>query len=246
MDKVMYSELNPEEFRRRIQKAPIAYLPLGTLEWHGEHLPLGADGIQSQGFFEILARKVGGIVLPMLFLGPDRAKTVDGRELYGMDFCTNSSDKAYQDQQLAGSAYRVPDELFMAVLDAVMKQLARAGFSIVVAHGHGPSMMKFINEIPAYLQKYALKCFTCLGSDMDKEGMGIQVDHAAMNETSLVMALQPDLVKMENLPSDLSQWPVGISGKDPRVHASRELGERIISMQAERMIKILQAALGNL
>jgi len=41
---VFYSELTPQEFRERLAQAPIAYLPLGTLEWHGEHLPLGADG----------------------------------------------------------------------------------------------------------------------------------------------------------------------------------------------------------
>ena len=69
--KVLYAELTPQEFRERLAQAPVAYLPLGTLEWHGEHLPLGSDGLQSQGFFERLARKVGGIVLPMLFLGPD-------------------------------------------------------------------------------------------------------------------------------------------------------------------------------
>jgi creatinine amidohydrolase len=70
--KVLYAELTPQEFRERLAQVPIAYLPLGTLEWHGEHLPLGSDGLQSLGFFKHLARRVGGIVLPMLFLGPDR------------------------------------------------------------------------------------------------------------------------------------------------------------------------------
>ncbi|MHC4805537.1 MAG: PhoPQ-activated pathogenicity-related family protein, partial [Planctomycetota bacterium] len=32
--KVLYAELTPQEFRDRIAAAPIAYLPLGTLEWH--------------------------------------------------------------------------------------------------------------------------------------------------------------------------------------------------------------------
>ena len=72
-----------KEFRERLAAAPIAYLPLGTLEWHGEHLPIGADGIQSQGFFCRLAGRAGGIVLPMLFLGPDRAKAEGGREVEG-------------------------------------------------------------------------------------------------------------------------------------------------------------------
>ena len=36
------------------------------------HMPLGADGIQSKELFIELAGKMGGVVLPMLFVGPDR------------------------------------------------------------------------------------------------------------------------------------------------------------------------------
>ncbi|MXY83198.1 MAG: creatininase family protein, partial [Gemmatimonadetes bacterium] len=49
MEKVRYSDLLPWEFRQRLAARPVAYLPLGTLEWHGEHLPLGSDAIQSEG-----------------------------------------------------------------------------------------------------------------------------------------------------------------------------------------------------
>ena len=48
MKKVLYEELLPEECVQRIKEMPVAYLPLGTLEWHGPHMPLGADGIQSK------------------------------------------------------------------------------------------------------------------------------------------------------------------------------------------------------
>ena len=71
-DELLYAALTPRKLARRMADAPIAYLPLGTLEWHGEHLPLGSDGLQSQGFFKELAREAGGVVLPMLFVGPDR------------------------------------------------------------------------------------------------------------------------------------------------------------------------------
>lgn len=246
MEKVHYAELTPGEFRTRLKDAPIAYLPLGTLEWHGEHLPLGADGLQSSGFFEILARKVGGIVLPMLFLGPDRVREEGDRALYGMDFCTNSPDKRYPEGRLDGSAYWVPDTLFAAILDGAMRQLARAGFKIVVAHGHGPSTRMFSENIQAYRERYGLACFTCWGGKGDSEGLGIQVDHAAMNETSLVMALRPELAKMENLPQDLNVWPVAINGKDPRTHASAELGKTILAAEADRMAGLLAEALGRL
>ncbi len=245
-EKVLYAELTPQEFRERIAAAPIAYLPLGTLEWHGEHLPIGSDGLQSYGFFIKLAQRAGGIVLPMLFLGPDRMEEVDGKELYGMDTLGEgmSEEKRYKNQQLAGSAYWVPEETFRTIIEATLKQLKRAGFRIVVGHGHGPSTGFFNKNTAQWKEKFGLETFVCWGSEYDRQGMGIQVDHAAMNETSLVMALRPELVQMERLSKD--RWPVGVGGKDPRKFASPELGRKIIELQTERMAKILREALANL
>ncbi len=244
VESVLYAELTPRAFRERVAAAPIAYLPLGTLEWHGEHLPLGADGLQSQGFFERLAREVGGIVLPMLSLGPDRQRRVDGQDLYGMDLCIGAPpERAYPDGQRDGSAYWVAETIFGAWVESALAQLKRAGFRIVVAHGHGPSTKYVATHIDEWRTIYGLEALTCWGDPGDKEGLGIQVDHAAMNETSLTMALRPELVEMEQLPQDPSVWPVGVGGRDPRLYASAELGERILAANVARMAGLLRAAL---
>ncbi|MCL1793692.1 MAG: creatininase family protein [Oscillospiraceae bacterium] len=248
MPKVLYAELTPQEFRERIADCPIAYLPLGTLEWHGEHLPLGADGIQSQGFFVELAKKVGGIVMPMLFVGPDRRIETESGELYGMDPWTGEKGgaKIREPGQLAGSAYWLPDESFFELINCIFKQLQRAGFKAVVAHGHGPSTGFVAKHAQQWLDKYGLTVKNCWGSELDGEGMGIQVDHAAANETSLVWALRPELVQMHRLSGDLDdprQFPVAVGGKDPRIHASEAKGKEIIELNLERMEKILKDVL---
>lgn len=245
--KVLYEELTPKEFRQKLAEAPIAYLPLGTIEWHGEHLPLGSDGLQSKAFMEILAQKVGGIVFPMLFLGPDRRQFVDGKELYGMDICFGKpADKHYYTaRQLDGSCYWVPDSTFDILMNATLKQVRRAGFKILVAHGHGPSTGYVRNHIEEWEEKYGLKIFHCW-KDGDKSGLGIMVDHAAQNETSLLMVLRPELVQIENLAADTTKWPVGVAGKDPRIHASKEFGQKAIDIQTKRMTKILIKALADL
>ena len=106
---VQYKYITPDVFKKRLAQAPVAYLPLGTIEWHGAHLPLGADGIQSEELFGMLAEDVGGIVLPMLFCAPDAKKVEpDGTERYGMDFWFEKdpdSFMAYPTQQLPGSIY---------------------------------------------------------------------------------------------------------------------------------------------
>ncbi len=240
--KVLYEELTPAEFQLRLRDAPIAYLPLGTLEWHGLHLPLGADGLQAKGFFQQLATCVGGIVLPMLFIGPDTHKTVKRRDFYGMDF---EGLKDCEPVNLTGSAYWVSEEDFNILLSAILRQIKRAGFHIVTAHGHGPSTEFFSRNKATWKKKYRLETYTCRRENED-DGIGIQTDHAGANETSIVMALRPDLVHMENLSSDLREWPLAVEGEDPRIRANAETGRKAIAANIERMSKILREALSQL
>jgi creatinine amidohydrolase len=240
-EKVLYEELTPGEFSERISKCPVAYLPLGTLEWHGEHLPLGSDGIQSQEFFKRLAKKAGGIVLPMLFLGPaGRETTINGIELYGMDMGNYVKGEKFQysPQKLPGSAYRVSDSTFADILNNIMKQLSRAGFKMVIAHGHGPSTNYLGKMIPEYKEKYNLVVMNCWGND--SADICLQCDHAAANETSIVMQVRPDLVKMDNLPADTSVWPLGIAGKDPRIFANSKFGKDIIEFEVKKIASVIK------
>lgn len=244
MEEVLYERLTPSDFEARLRKAPIAYLPLGTLEWHGKHLPLGSDFLQSQGFFARLAQRVGGIVLPPLFLGPDRAQEIDGFEYYGMDLSQHVPNPPLQ---LAGSAYWVPTKLFSEIIEALLKQLRRVGFRIVVAHGHGPSTNYLIENREELSERFDLALFTLWRPDDEREqDMEFQYDHAAMNETSIVMALYPNLVHMENLPKDLKKWPLAVGGKDPRIYASAKHGEKIIRFHLDRMERMLTDQLSRL
>ena len=239
-DTVLYAELTPLAFRQRLAAAPIAYLPLGTLEWHGEHLPLGSDGLQSQGFFTHLARRVGGIVLPMLFLGTDQHRVINERAFYGMDIFGFADESP---QQLTGSAYWVDETLFKSLLESILYQLARAGFKIVVAHGHGPSTKCFDRHSAEWSRKFDLELLICWDATNESTETGIQTDHAAANETSLMMALYPTMVKMERLPAEMSVWPQAIIGKDPRLHASPEIGREIIRRNLAWMENVLRQAL---
>lgn len=242
MERVCYEQLTPRLFRERIAAAPIAYLPLGTLEWHGEHLPLGSDALQSRGFFIRLAQRVGGIVLPPLYAGPDYEHKTDAGVFYGMDFYGFADGEP---RQLDGSAYWVDDAFFEGLLDRVIGQLHRAGFRIVVGHGHAPSTQAFIGKAEDWAAEPGVKVLVCWRED-ESDGLGIQTDHAAANETSLMMALHPDLVEMENLDPDPDVFPVAVGGDDPRSAASPERGEKAMHMQLERMDSLLRRALDEL
>ena len=67
--------LRPIEIRKRREELSVAYLPLGTLEWHGLHNPLGADGLQA----EEIARRCamhGGVVFPTVYYGESRVNSL--------------------------------------------------------------------------------------------------------------------------------------------------------------------------
>jgi creatinine amidohydrolase len=210
-EKVLYTELRPHEFRGRLATRPIAYLPLGTLEWHGEHLPLGSDALISAGLMEICARRLGGIVMPAIHLGPDRSSlTPDGQQLQGMD----TADCTTPNRQLDGSCYWASQGFFLTLVDAILAQLKRAGFEAVFADGHGPSRKSWAENMAEREKRFGMKLF---GVTRELKGKWLsQVDHAARNETSLVMALHPELADLGRLPEDRDTWPQGVGGKDPR------------------------------
>jgi len=209
--KVRYDELLPHEFRKRLAERPIAYLPLGTLEWHGEHLPLGSDAIQSEGLMLECARRFGGIVMPPIHLGPDRAKPTDGgKTLVGMDYAESTTPP----RQLDGSCYWVPAGLHVLIVDAILAQLKRAGFRAVFADGHGPSRTSWVENLSERQTRFGLKLFGVTGQIARQ--WKSQVDHAARNETSLMMHLRPHLVDLSQLPESRSTWPQGVGGEDPR------------------------------
>ncbi len=72
MDKVCYEQMWPREVVVARQAKPLAYLPLGTLEWHGPHNVLGLDAIKAHALCERAARVGGGLVMPPLWWGEHR------------------------------------------------------------------------------------------------------------------------------------------------------------------------------
>lgn len=219
-EKVQYAELLPHEFRERLAARPVAYLPMGTLEWHGEQLPLGSDAILSEGLMVRCARKFGGIVMPPIHLGPDRARVEpDGSVLQGMDY----ADVTTPHRQLDGSCYWASQGFFLSLIDAILAQIKRAGFQAVFADGHGPSRNSWVQNLADRQARFGLKLLG-VTEQARKAGWKSQMDHAAKNESSLVMALRPELPDLSRLDADRGVWPQGVGGEDPR-DASAEHGE---------------------
>jgi len=219
---VDFELLKPREFNQRLAERPVGYLPLGTLEWHGEHSVLGADSLQALELFRRAARQFGGIVFPPLWLGPDRIRIQEGGEaLIGMDY----DETTWPPRRLPGSCYWVSNALFALLLEAILVQAKRAGFRCIVADGHGPSRYLWADGVDTWEAQFNLKLVSA-GRDFPDEWLS-QIDHAGRNETSIMLAADPDLVDLARLPEDPDIWPQGVAGEDPRL-SSAEYGERLL------------------
>lgn len=64
-----FQEQNSYEIKEKIVRSQIAILPVGAVEAHGPHLPLGTDNVLAEKLAVQLAEKTQGMVMPTLPYG---------------------------------------------------------------------------------------------------------------------------------------------------------------------------------
>ena len=111
-----YEELSSSQFLQALETMSLVYVPVGSLEYHGPHLPLGMDTIHAYEFCLQVARQTGGIVLPPSYWGA-----------VGHDGWTGS--------------LLISKETFHALISDILRLLAQQGVKlIVVTTGHHPDV----------------------------------------------------------------------------------------------------------
>jgi len=210
MSEVRWEKLKPREIEKRINELPVVYVPFGSLEWHGYHNPLGLDTIKARALCLRSAEKYGGVVTPATYWpigGMPHPWTV-----------------------------RMPEEMIHNLAVAIFQQMAHVGFKVVIAlTGHyGIEQVYHIKKsalevmYQTGLSIYALPEYEVTADE------GYRGDHAAKWETSLTQYLFPDLVDM-NEAEPVDKPMDGVGGDDPRIHASKELGEKFAELTIDRL-----------
>lgn len=175
---VQYELLLPYQLRDIVTKRPLAYIPLGTYEWHCEHLPVGLDALTSHGLCLRAAQIDGGVVLPALYYG------------------TGGGHSAYPWTMMMPTTIEIE-----AQLTFTLGKLRSFGFTCVVLFsGHFPP------EELDMIDRLAARCsttdFKVIATAVNRiEGLSIAPDHAGLFETTLLAAMWPELVLLARLPS---------------------------------------------
>ncbi len=248
MTKVRYEEMLPHQVRAAREKCPVAYLPIGGIEWHGEHNCLGLDTVKAHALCMRAAEAGGGLVMPALFWG-------EPREMALMEANHDPEGKIADKMGLSPENF-APGYMHMgSILDQcqsyvrllfhIFKQLESLGFKVIfILTGHYPLIHFARFASFAFMRDSSVKVICAIGYDLVTD-LGYHGDHAAKWETSLMLALRPDLVDLSRLPQDRAEKLIGVGGEDPR-DATREFGEEAIQHLIKRMNEKVQQALGSL
>jgi creatinine amidohydrolase len=202
--KVRYELMTPGEIVTARERCPVAYLPLGPMEWHGPHLPLGTDALVAHHLALRVAERVGGLVMPALFAGTDALRP-RGREAQGLGALGLEGDERVLGMDFPGfpvkSLYFEESVLGITVREFVRKLKAEPYRLIVLVNFHGAGNHRHTLERVALEETDEPRVrvmLPALGNrprpaDMDP-------GHAEKWETEIVMALEEQHVQIGALP----------------------------------------------
>ena len=224
-------ELTSEEFAAIVREDPVVILPVGALEEHGRHLPLGADMMQPLHVLEELARRTGAYVAPPI--------------PYGV--CTTT-------RPFPGTV-RVSVEALKAFVRDVLADLVRNGVRrvmIVSGHAGREHMMALRAAAQEVIDRgTGLKATVLSDYDIIYATQGVLPEgdgHAGAGETSRILTARPELVKGRS-PAGRNEIPPYAVVDDPRKYwpgvtgdpakASKALGETLDRLVIEELGKLV-------
>jgi creatinine amidohydrolase len=246
---IRFEEIGGFELAAVISQCPLAILPLGSLEFHGPHNPLGADSIIISGIADKVAVRTNGLLFPTIRFTQCPAHT----------------------ENFPGSVSIRPEIMTMYYAD-VLRNVLQLGFrKVFILNGHdgniGPgrgAMAQVANEVKDASILFASWWEFLPGSKMKELGLFKQANgghgHGGPLETSAVAAFRPDLVhldKARDLPeppelsdgspyflqkSTATNWP-GYSGHVSE--ASAEKGRVLITISEDGIVKLVENWLQN-
>jgi creatinine amidohydrolase len=237
-------ELTSPKFTKAIELAGgVCVIPLGIIEKHGPHLPLGTDLFEAREIAFTAASKEYAVIFPPYFAGQIfEAKHQPGTIAYS-------------------------NELMWKMLEETCGELSRNGLKkIILLNGHGgnTSFLQYFCQSQLAKQKDYIVVLFRPGNDpvISKEIKSLRKaaldGHAGEGETSMVSFINPALVDMDALKKEsgqdqdrLKKLPFGYTGiwwyaKYPNHFASdnntpnKRLGELLISSDASQLAELIK------
>jgi creatinine amidohydrolase len=241
MRKVRYEEMKPHEIVAARKEKPVAYLPIGGIEWHGEHNPVGLDTVKAHELCIRAAQKGGGLTMPALFWGESRESGLlefnhdqDGKVAGKMGLPKENFTPGY----MGGVTVEQEHAFYEQLLTHIYYQLKSLGFRVIfVLCGHYPLKQFAQRTAQQFVEKNPnIRIYAGIEADPVRDIYPKGGDHAGRWETSIMRTLRPELVDVSVLPKDKSIPPIGVYGEDPRSDDLEEFGRKVTQDIIDRMV----------
>jgi creatinine amidohydrolase len=226
-------DITMEDYKRALKKSKTLIVPYGTVEEHGRHLPLSTDTLIIVEILKLLQKKRKVLIAPPIHYG----------------VCTSTS-------QHPGTIDITPETLRRITLDIVRSAYRKGMRNFILVSGHGGGLhMSAIKEVAEVLVNELSRVKIAVLTPYDslwKELADTENDsHAGEMETSMVLALRPELVKgrsKEEYPKfpkplvvkdKLKYWPGGVWGNPNK--ASVEKGKKAVKLILKKLIEVVDS-----
>lgn len=241
MEKVRYEEMLPHEIVARRKQFPAAFIGLGGLEWHGEHLAVGNDALKAEKLCEFAAARSGGFAFPTIWYGEPRVTGL--MEVNHNEDGAISKHMEFKDEKVSESYFgKTPEEqvaFYRELLFHVLIQMNTLEMkAICLLCGHYPTHGWAQPVVECFNAKFKdTQAFAGIEFHYPPETPEVGGDHAAKWETSYLWYLRPDCVDMSVYLGRADEPLVGVGGIDPRKEASIEVGRKACDLIVEGMVK---------
>lgn len=226
------------DIKKKIHQSKLAVLPVGAVEAHGPHLPLGTDNFLAERLAEKFAARVDGLVLPTLPYG-----------------------QVWSLRNFPGSINVSNDSMIRFIVD-IGESLYHQGFTtfaMVNGHlGNGTALKEAARALYETCPDMRVYYFFYPGMNeaaaevRETTSVHNSYFHACEIETSYMLYLAPEFVDMEQAITDIPVIPEhadvtptpweeftdsAVLGDAKR--ATREKGEYIVDTALENMVRII-------
>ena len=241
---VRYHMLRPAEALQRRKDCPVAYVPLGTLEWHGVHTPLGTDTLQAEGLAILCAQKGGGLAFPPLYYGESRVERL-------VEIDNDDCQEILKAMELPSESFSPDRHPFTATEQAtnyhnlllhILAEIDSLGFKVgVLIAGHYPLVDYARAAVLHYTQRgkwmaNTMVAWAFVDYQLVQDRYDCGGDHGGGWETSHIMALHRQSVDLSLLPAK-GETIVGADGKLEPQDATAKFGMETLEAAAEVAIK---------
>ncbi|HEU5138969.1 MAG TPA: creatininase family protein [Bacillales bacterium] len=225
-----------DEVKEKIETFPVAILPLGATEQHGHHMPLGVDVFLAEGISRKLSERTGALMLPSMPFGYSWVwRDIPGTVSLQQDHVEDT----IKDVAHSVSRYGVKLLIIVNGHDANKSSMKYAARELMDELSM-PVIYLFYPNLEQIMEQYC--------ESPNWHGM----IHACEFETSLMLALKPELVDMKKAVKEYPDKPnlyglstislgdlskSGVYGN--ATLATKEKGEKMLNRFVEEMEKLI-------